>query len=84
MTKEPETPLEIEDLAVGEGPVEKTIDDGESLPETGNALAGDETGTDLPSVQGIAGRMANEKNGKYVRYGKGSVINGRDRYFATK
>jgi len=75
MKKNPETPLEIEDLAVVDeedsSTVAKTIDEDpvQILPEIKNILVrGHESGrTDAPFVQG---RMAGEKNGKYVRYGK--------------
>lgn len=75
--KEVEISSEIEDLTVEEkdlGPVEKK--DGEEnptqvLPKTENAFpAKGESGTDLFSVQKISGGIAEEKNGKYVRYGK--------------
>lgn len=71
-----ETLLELEDLAVKEKDltsIEK--EDVESpeqvLPEVENAFAAKgESGADSPTVQKTSGRMANEKNGKYVRYGK--------------
>jgi len=73
--KNPETPLEIEDLAVvneDSSTVAKTIDEEglvQILPEMKNILINEhESGrTDSSFVQG---RMAGEKNGKYVRYGK--------------
>lgn len=72
-----EAPLELEDLAVEKEdltPIEKT-DDVESpvqvLSEVENAFAAKgKSGTDSLTVQKASGRMANEKNGKYVRYGK--------------
>jgi len=72
-----EVPLEVEDLAVEEKeltPVEKK-DDVESsvqvLTEVENAFAAKgESAVDSPTVQIASGRIANEKNGKYVRYGK--------------
>ncbi|XP_011644865.1 protein mesh isoform X1 [Pogonomyrmex barbatus] len=65
---------EIEDLAEEEEDltsVEK-IDNGESpvqlLPDENAFAAKGESGAKSPPIQSIAGKMANEKNGKYVRY----------------
>lgn len=72
--EEAETSSEIEDLAVEEqdlGPVEKK--DGEENPtsKTEDAfVARDESGTDSISVQKVFNGITEEKNGKYVRYGK--------------
>lgn len=74
--KTKETLLELEDLDVEKKdltPIEKK--DVESpvqvLPEVENAFAAKgESAPDSPTVQKASGRMANEKNGKYVRYGK--------------
>lgn len=75
--KKVETPLELEDLAVEEKdltPIEKKNDEEnptQILPEIENVFAPKgESKSDSPFVQTISGKMANEKNGKYVRYGK--------------
>lgn len=76
--KETET-LELEDLAVEEKDltsIEKK-DEGKIptaiVPEIKNVFAPKnhfEKETDSPFVQVISSKMAGEKNGKYVRYGK--------------
>ena len=70
-----EVPLEAEDLAVEEkdlAPVEKKddVENSQVLTEVENAFAAKgESAVDSPTVQIAFGKIANEKNGKYVRYG---------------
>lgn len=77
--KEAEALTELEDLAVEEKDltsIEKKDEEKkpiEILPEIKNVFASkndSEKVTVSPFVQVISGKMANEKNGKYVRYGK--------------
>lgn len=89
--KEAETPLELEELGEKEKdltPIEKKDDEEnlvQVLPETENTFSLKESSVESsPAVRRISGKMADEKNGKYVRYGKKFVINGRDRHFATR
>lgn len=75
--EEAEIPIEAEDLAEEETdltPVEKS--DGEEnpipvLPRTENDFtAKSEPESKSHAVETLSGKMADEKNGKYVRYGK--------------
>lgn len=85
-----DTSLEFEDLDVKEKdltPIEEK-DDWKNLakilPEIKHSLAAkgeSEKKSDLPFVQTISGKMGDERNGKYVRYGKSFVINGCDHRF---
>lgn len=85
-----DTSLELEDLDVEEKdltPIEEK-DDGKNLakilPEIKHSFAAkgeSEKESDLPFVQTISGKMGDERNGKYVRYGKSFVINGCDHCF---
>lgn len=77
--KEAEALTELEDLAVEEKDltsIEKKDEEKnpiEILPEIKNVFAlknDSEKVTVSPFVQVISGKMADEKNGKYVRYGK--------------
>lgn len=77
--KEPEIPLEIEEFNVEEkdlNPIEKKDDEikpTEILPEPKNDFAAKDESKkkiDLPFVQTISAKVTDEKNGKYVRYGK--------------
>lgn len=66
--KEPGAPSEVEDLIEGENNHEEET--GEEVPPDTDKELKNEPKAEVTISRGIAGRIAEEKTGKYVRYGK--------------